>query len=130
MFEVVISQSHPVLSLLRIYAPFLSALLASPSSLASFSLTDCRQPDGKVDKTVKRCHSVIHRVAGHLIQEKKLKIQEGEEIGVAYDGNDLLSLLREWTNMVQHSICFMSFFVCSQGEHGNRSTSRSTYLGR
>ena len=44
---------------------------------------------------MKRCHSVIHRVAGHLIQEKKLKIQEGEEIGVAYDGKDLLSLLRE-----------------------------------
>ena len=44
---------------------------------------------------MKRCHSVIHRVAGHLIQEKKLKIQEGEKIGVAYDGKDLLSLLRE-----------------------------------
>jgi len=77
MFEIAISQSHPIWSILRIYAPFLSALL----------------PDGKVDKTVKRCHSVIHRVAGQLIQEKKLKIQEGEEIGIAYDGKDLLSLL-------------------------------------
>jgi cytochrome P450 len=76
MFEVVISQGHPVWTLLRIYAPFMSALL-----------------DSKVDKTVKKCHSVIHRVAGHLIQEKKSKIQEGEEIGVAYDGKDLLSLL-------------------------------------
>jgi hypothetical protein len=130
MFEVVISQSHPVWTLFRIYAPFMSALLASSSSLSSFLLTDCWQPDGKVDKTVKRCHGVIHRVAGHLIQEKKLKIQEGEEIGVAYDGKDLLSLLREWTNMTQHLIYSISFFfVCSQGEHGNRSTSRSTYLG-
>jgi len=42
---------------------------------------------------VKRCQSVIHRVAGHLIQEKKRKIQEGEEIGVADNGKDLLSLL-------------------------------------
>ncbi|KAF8813584.1 cytochrome P450 [Phlegmacium glaucopus] len=77
MFEVVISQGHPVWTILRIYAPFLSSLL----------------PDGTVNKTVKRCHSVIHRVAGHLIQEKKRKIKEGEEIGVAYDGKDLLSLL-------------------------------------
>ena len=60
---------------------------------------------------MKRCHSVIHRVAGHLIQEKKLKIQEGEEIGVAYDGKDLLSLLREWTNMRQHLIYFISFLL-------------------
>jgi len=76
MFEVVISQSHPLWTLLRIYAPFMGALL-----------------DGKVNKTVKKCHSVIHRVAGHLIQEKKFKIQEGEKTGVAYNGKDLLSLL-------------------------------------
>lgn len=44
---------------------------------------------------MKRCQSVIHRVAGHLIQEKNRKIKEGEEIGVVYDGKDLLSLLRE-----------------------------------
>ena len=44
---------------------------------------------------MKKCHSVIHRVAGRLIQEKKSKIQKGEEIGVAYDGKDLLTLLRE-----------------------------------
>ena len=62
---------------------------------------------------MKRCHSVIHRVAGHLIQEKKLKIQKGEEIGVTYDGKDLLSLLREWTNMAQHLItsCLFLFAV-------------------
>ena len=42
MFEIAISQSHPVWTLLRIYASFMSALLASSSSsLASFSLTDC-----------------------------------------------------------------------------------------
>ena len=112
MFEIAVSQSHPVWAFLRLYAPFMSALLASSSSsLASFSLTDCLQPDGKVDKTVKRCHNVIHRVAGHLIQEKKLKIQEGEEVGIAYDGKDLLSLLREWTNMRQHLIFFMPFFL-------------------
>jgi hypothetical protein len=51
-----------------------------------------------VNKTVKKCHSVIHRVAGHLIQEKKFKIQEGEKTGVAYNGKDLLSLLRECTS--------------------------------
>ena len=44
---------------------------------------------------MKKSHSIIHQVAGHLIQEKKRKIQEGEKIGVAYDGKDLLSLLRE-----------------------------------
>ena len=58
-----------------------------------------------------RCHSVIHRVAGHLIQEKKLKIQEGEKIGVAYDGKDLLSLLREWRNMAHLLIYLTSLFL-------------------
>ena len=61
---------------------------------------------------MKRCHNVIHRVAGHLIQEKKLKIQEGEETGVAYDGKDLLSLLREWTNTAHHSI-YSCLCLCS-----------------
>lgn len=68
---------------------------------------------------MKRCHSVIHRVAGHLIQEKKIKIQEGEDIGVAYDGKDLLSLLREWTEHVTTLDLLHVLFFCSQGEHGN-----------
>ncbi|KAF8159536.1 cytochrome-450 hydroxylase [Crassisporium funariophilum] len=78
MFEVVISQGAPFRTLQRIYAPrFINALF----------------PDTKVDQTIERCHSIIHRVAGQLIQEKKLKIKEGEESGIPYAGRDLLSLL-------------------------------------
>lgn len=46
-------------------------------------------------RTVQRCQKVIRRVAGHLIQEKKAKIDEGLKSGVPYAGRDLLSLLRE-----------------------------------
>jgi len=94
MFEVVISQGHPVWTILRIYAPFMGSLLVC-SSLSCRLSDQLIQPDGTVDKTVKKCHSIIHRVAGHLIQEKKRKIKEGDEIGITYNGKDLLSLLRE-----------------------------------
>lgn len=76
MFEVAISQSRPIRTIFRIYAPFLSSLF----------------PD-KTLQTVKRCQGVIHRVAGHLVQEKKAKIAQGLEAGVPYAGRDLLSLL-------------------------------------
>ena len=46
---------------------------------------------------MKKSHIVINRVAGQLIQDKKRRIKEGKEIGVAYDGKDLLTLLCEWT---------------------------------
>jgi len=92
MFDVVISESRPVWSLLRIYAPFISALL-----------------DPKVDQTVKKCHSVIHRVAGRLIQEKKKQDPER--------GRDRCCI--RWKRFVDFT---------AQGEHGNRSTSRSTHL--
>jgi hypothetical protein len=44
---------------------------------------------------MKQSHIVINRVAGQLIQDKKRRIKEGKEIGVAYDGKDLLTLLCE-----------------------------------
>ncbi|KAF8973329.1 cytochrome-450 hydroxylase [Flammula alnicola] len=76
MFEVAVSQSNPLRTIFRIYAPFISSLF----------------PDSTL-RTVKRCQQVIHRVAGHLIQEKKAKIAQGQEAGVPYGGRDLLSLL-------------------------------------
>ncbi|KAF9478642.1 cytochrome-450 hydroxylase [Pholiota conissans] len=76
MFEVAISQSNPMRTIFRIYMPFISSLL----------------PDETL-RTVYRCHKVIHRVAGHLIQEKKAKIEQGLKSGVPYAGKDLLSLL-------------------------------------
>lgn len=51
------------------------------------------QPDERVT-TVKRCHSVIHRVAGKLIQLKKSRIVEGEKSGDGCTDKDLLSLMR------------------------------------
>lgn len=43
---------------------------------------------------MKRCHSVISRVAGKLIQSKKTRIMEGEKSGTGGIEKDLLSLLR------------------------------------
>ncbi|KDR75950.1 hypothetical protein GALMADRAFT_1331936 [Galerina marginata CBS 339.88] len=76
MFEVGISQSHPFRTIFRIYSPFLSSLF----------------PDSTLS-TIQRCQVVIHRVAGQLIQEKKLKIAQGLKAGIPYGGRDLLSLL-------------------------------------
>lgn len=44
---------------------------------------------------VAQCQTVIRRVAGQLIQEKKRKITEAEEKNQVYQGKDLLSLMRE-----------------------------------
>jgi cytochrome P450 len=76
MFELALSQAQAMKTLLWIYFPFISAVF----------------PD-QATRTVRRCHKVIHRVAGHLIQEKKRKIMEGEKGGIPYDGTDVLSLL-------------------------------------
>ncbi|KAF8906588.1 cytochrome P450 [Gymnopilus junonius] len=76
MFEVAISQSPPIRTVLRIYAPFLDSLF----------------PDSAL-RTIQRSQDVIHRVAGHLIQEKKFKIAQGLKEGIPYGGRDLLSLL-------------------------------------
>ncbi|KAF8200874.1 cytochrome P450 [Pholiota molesta] len=76
MFEVAVSQSNPLRTIFRIYFPLISSIF----------------PDSTV-RTVQRCQNVIHRVAGHLIQEKKTKIDEGLKSGIPYAGRDLLSLL-------------------------------------
>ncbi|KAJ7497201.1 cytochrome P450 [Mycena latifolia] len=76
MFEVAISQGSSFRTLLSIYLPFVNKLF----------------PDDTV-RTVQRCQEVIHRVAGQLIQDKKLKIAEGEKSGDLYEGKDLLTLL-------------------------------------
>ncbi|KAF8894149.1 cytochrome P450 [Infundibulicybe gibba] len=81
MFEVAISQGRLVRTVIGIYMPYLNALF----------------PD-RVMRTIQRCQGVIHRVAGHLIQEKKRKIAEGEASGCAYVGKDLLSLLLKSNN--------------------------------
>jgi hypothetical protein len=51
------------------------------------------QPD-EATLAVRKGQETINRVARRLIQEKKQKIQEGEESGKAYGGRDLRSLLR------------------------------------
>ncbi|ESK92976.1 cytochrome p450 [Moniliophthora roreri MCA 2997] len=76
MFEVAISQSNMFRTLMTVYIPYLNKLF----------------PD-KIARTVERCQSVIRRVAGHLIQEKKRKIADGIKSGYAYEGKDLLTLL-------------------------------------
>ncbi|KAK7035395.1 hypothetical protein VNI00_011926 [Paramarasmius palmivorus] len=76
MFEVAISQSNMLRTLMTIYVPYLNKLF----------------PD-KITRTVARCQSVIQRVAGHLIKEKKRKVAEGVTSGYAYEGKDLLTLL-------------------------------------
>jgi cytochrome P450 len=73
MFETAISQNNDFRTILGIYAPFLKRWFPDVSA-----------------KTVERCQSVIRRVAGQLIQEKKAKAAEG---GKGYQGRDLLSLL-------------------------------------
>lgn len=62
------------------------------SSTSCSLLTQSKQQD-KTAQFVAKCQTVIHRVAGKLIQEKKRKIQEAEMNGEVYQGKDLLSLL-------------------------------------
>ncbi|KAG8213983.1 cytochrome P450 [Butyriboletus roseoflavus] len=76
MFEIAISQGSAFRMVLGLCFPILDVLF----------------PDERV-KTVKRCHTVINRVAGELIQSKKARIIEGEKSGSGYAEKDLLSLL-------------------------------------
>ena len=46
-------------------------------------------------KLVARCQTVIQRVAGDLIQEKKARVAESEKGGLGLGDKDLLSLLRK-----------------------------------
>ncbi|KAF8622374.1 hypothetical protein AX15_007102 [Amanita polypyramis BW_CC] len=73
MFEISISQTRMIRTLIGTYFPWVTALF----------------PD-KVTRTIRSSQSIIRRVAGHLIQAKKRKILEGKGSDV---GNDLLSLL-------------------------------------
>lgn len=66
----------------------------------SLLLTSHCQPNDTV-RFVAKCQTVIERVAGRLIQEKKRKIAEAEEKGQVYQGKDLLSLLCESPNPCQ-----------------------------
>ncbi|KAJ7072405.1 cytochrome-450 hydroxylase [Mycena amicta] len=75
-FEVFISQGGPFRTLLSIYLPSVNKLFADETV-----------------RTVERSQKVIRRVAGRLIQEKKQKIQQGEQSGDPYDAKDLLTLL-------------------------------------
>lgn len=50
------------------------------------------QPDERT-RIVKRCQTVINRVAGKLIQSKKANIIDDEKSGTGYLEKDLLSLL-------------------------------------
>lgn len=50
------------------------------------------QPD-QAAKTVKRCHKVIWRVAGTLVQEKKKKIMDALQRGETCEDGDLLALM-------------------------------------
>ncbi|KAF8556350.1 cytochrome P450 [Imleria badia] len=76
MFEIALGQNSGFRTILGIYFPILNVLF----------------PNEEV-KTVKRCHAVINRVAGKLIQSKKTRIIEGEKSGTGCTEKDLLSLL-------------------------------------
>lgn len=62
--------------------------------IGSILIDFCSQPN-KTKRFVAECHKVIERVAGTLIQEKKRKMAEAAEKGEAYQGKDLLSLMRK-----------------------------------
>jgi len=51
------------------------------------------QPD-MATKTVNKCHKVIWRVAGTLVQEKKKKVMDALQRGQSCEDNDLLALMR------------------------------------
>ncbi|GLB37143.1 putative cytochrome P450 [Lyophyllum shimeji] len=76
MFEVAISQSNVVRTMLNVYCPWLTSLF----------------PDQTM-RTVQRCQKIIRRVAGELINENNRKIAEAEKNGSPFLGKDLLSLL-------------------------------------
>lgn len=59
----------------------------------SIQLNPPGQPD-TISRVVEKSQNTIRRVAGHLIQEKKVKISNGLKDGIPYEGRDLLTLLR------------------------------------
>lgn len=93
MFEI--AQGSAIRTVLGIYFPFLDVLFVSIGTAQFQSVCDIpsAQPDERA-KTIKRCHTVINRVAGKLIQSKKARIMECEKSGIGYMEKDLISLLR------------------------------------
>ncbi|KAL0956023.1 hypothetical protein HGRIS_002196 [Hohenbuehelia grisea] len=95
MFEVAISQGGFIRTVLMVYLPFLTRILVGdgfPSLACQSLILESLQPD-EISRTVRRCQEVIRRVGGHLIQEKKRKVEEGQRSGKPYEAKDLLSLL-------------------------------------
>ena len=96
MFELAISQQkNPMRQLLGIYFPIVNVLFVS-------DIVDRRcvlysplstQPD-LAARTVKRCHKVIWRVAGAVVQEKKKRVEEAFQSGKQCEDKDLLALMR------------------------------------
>ncbi|KAF8993691.1 cytochrome P450 [Cyathus striatus] len=76
MFEVAISQGHPLWTMITVYAPLINWIFRD-----------------KITRTVDHCQEVIHRVAGQLVREKTQKIMEAEKNRDTFKGRDLLSLL-------------------------------------
>ncbi|KAH0827920.1 cytochrome P450 [Lanmaoa asiatica] len=95
MFEIALSQNNGTRMILGIYFPYSRHIVRewAQRSFRVFPDIPFAQPDERV-KTMKRCHTVINRVAGKLIQSKKTRIMEGEKSGIGYTEKDLLSLLR------------------------------------
>ena len=98
MFEVAVSrQTQSLRSTLVLYIPFLESIWVRATTKCCMDwgvLSRCVQPD-KTHAFVAQCQEVIKRVAGTLIQEKKRKMAQAAEKGEAYDGKDLLSLMRQ-----------------------------------
>ncbi|KAF9778030.1 cytochrome P450 [Thelephora terrestris] len=77
MFELSISQNQNVMrQLLSIYFPIVNVLFPDLAA-----------------RTVKRCHKVIWRVAGTLVQEKKKKVLDALQGGKPCEDKDLLALM-------------------------------------
>ncbi|KAG6375410.1 cytochrome P450 [Boletus reticuloceps] len=94
MFEIAITQNNGYRTVLGLYFPILDLLFVSRHRGASkyCLIYFFAQPNERV-KTVKRCHAVINRIAGKLIQSKKTWITECEKSGTGGTEKDLLSLL-------------------------------------
>ncbi|KAF9793193.1 cytochrome-450 hydroxylase [Thelephora terrestris] len=77
MFELAVSQNKDMVrQMLGIYFPIIDVLFPDLAA-----------------KTVKRCHKVIRRVAGTLVQEKKKKILDAVRSGKHCADKDLLALM-------------------------------------
>ena len=95
MFELSVSQQRSSMrTLLGIYFPIIDVLFVSKRRqiFGVSSLSVSIQPD-LAARTVKKCHKVIWRVAGTLVQEKKKKVMDALQRGETCEDNDLLALM-------------------------------------